>query len=164
MNQVQRASSSYAEKPETEQVQLVTMRVNGQLLGIPVSYVRDVLKEGRIAQVPLASAEICGSMNLRGRIVTVVDVRTRLKMPVADVQTQPMFVVVENKGEYFSLKVDSVGDVLTIPTIQIEKSPSNIESSWREISTGVHRLNKELLVIVDISELLNLHNNKEVKG
>lgn len=135
---------------------LVTMRVDNQLFGIPVGAVRDVLKEHKVARVPLAPPEIRGSINLRGRIVTVIDLRRRLHLVENADGASHMFVVVEHNGEYYSLMVDSVGEVLTIPTSQIEKSPSNLASNWREVATGVHRLENELLVIIGVDTLLTL--------
>jgi purine-binding chemotaxis protein CheW len=140
------------------QCQLVTMRVDKQLLGVPVERVRDVLKAGKVAYIPLARSEIFGSMNLRGRIVTVVDMRTRLGLSEPTETIQPMFVVVEHHNEFYSLRVDSVGDVLTIANSSIEKSPSNLPPGWRDIATGVHRLQSELLVIVDIDTILSLRS------
>lgn len=138
-----------------ESSMLVTMRVDKQLFGIPVHHVRDVLKEQKVAPIPLASAEIAGSINLRGRIVTVINMRERLQLGTKQDGGPHMFVVVEHKSEFYSLMVDAVGEVLTIPTAQIEKSPANLGASWREVSTGISRLQDELLVIIDIQTLLS---------
>jgi purine-binding chemotaxis protein CheW len=135
---------------------LVTMRVADQLFGIPVQHVRDVLKEQKVAQIPLAPREISGSINLRGRIVTVVNLRERLRLQDKQEGTTHMFVVVEFKGEFYSLMVDAVGEVLTIPTAHIEKSPANLVASWKEVASGIHRLQDELLVVIDIQALLTL--------
>src|SRR5688572_10895735 len=91
---------------------LVTMRVDNQLFGIPVQHVRDVLKEQRVARIPLAAPEIAGSINLCGRIVTVINLRERLKLGPKQDSKPHMFVVVERQNELYSLMVDSVGDVM----------------------------------------------------
>lgn len=136
---------------------LVTMRVDNQLFGIPVQHVQDVLKEQKVAHIPLAPSEVYGSINLRGRIVTVINLRERLKLAARDEHQRPhMFVVVQHGGEFYSLMVDAVGEVLTIPSQQIEKSPANLSSSWRDVSSGVCRLQNELLVVIDISTLFRL--------
>jgi purine-binding chemotaxis protein CheW len=132
---------------------LVTMRVDKQLFGIPVHQVRDVLKEYKMAPVPLAAPEISGSINLRGRIATVINLRKRLNMAAKQDATQQMFVVVEHHGQLYSLVVDSVGEVLTIPTSQIEKTPANLEPQWREAASGVCRLSNELLLLIDTQSL-----------
>lgn len=149
------ARTSFAPRYVNESRMLVTMRVAGQLFGIPVSSVRDVLKEQKVARVPLAPPEIKGSINLRGRIVTVIDLRRRLNL-AGDIDGQHMFVVVEHDGEYYSLMVDSVGEVLTIQASQIEKNPGNLAPNWRDVATGVHRLEGELLVIIGVEALLTL--------
>lgn len=135
---------------------LVTMRVDNQLFGIPVQHVQDVLKEQKVAPIPLAPSEVFGSINLRGRIVTVINLRERLRLSARDENRPHMFVVVEHRGEYYSLMVDAVGEVLTIPAAQIEKSPANLASSWRDVAIGVCRLEKELLVVIDIETLFKL--------
>lgn len=132
----------------------VTMRVDHQLIGVSVLLVQDVLREMNIAKVPLSPPEIAGLMNLRGRIVTVVDVRKRLGFGDFPSDKRPMHAVVEYKNELFSLMVDSVGDVMNLPVKGIEKAPANLESRWREVAAGVNRLEKELLVILDIQALL----------
>jgi len=129
--------------------QLVTMRIHQQLLGIPVQDVREILLGQKITKIPLVSDEIAGALNLRGRIVTVIDIRHRMQLPALESGAQCIFVVVEHKGELYSLVVDSVGDVLTIPYTSIQAAPPNLAASWREISAGVHRLDSELLVILD---------------
>ncbi len=134
---------------------LVTMRVGTQLFGIPVQHVQDVLRAQRIARIPLAPPEIAGSINLRGRIVTVIDVRKRLHLEALPEGQTPMFVVVEHNNALYSLMVDSVGEVMNVPHAQMENTPANLQGSWREISEGVCRLPEELLVVIDIGNLLS---------
>ena len=95
----------------------VTMTVANQIFGIPVLKVQDVLGPQRIAHVPLAPVEVLGSLNLRGRIVTAVDVRTRLGLPPLADNTSSMSVVVEHDNELYSLVVDKVGEVMSSPTL-----------------------------------------------
>lgn len=128
--------------------QLVTMRIAGQLLGIPIRDVREIMLEQKITPIPLVSEEITGALNLRGRIVTAIDIRRRLQLPVRTPDMACMFVVVEFRDELYSLVVDSVGDVLTISTAQIQENPPNLEATWRNVSSGVYRLEQELLVML----------------
>ena len=134
----------------------VTMRIDHQLFGVSVKHVRDVLRSQKITPIPLAKQEVAGSLNLRGRIVTVIDVRKRLRLATECKSDKPMFVVVEHKGDLYSLMVDSVGEVLTVSAGSIERSPAHLGGSWKEVATGIHKLSGELLVIIDIHTLLAL--------
>src|SRR3546814_8670073 len=101
----------------------VSVTVASQRLGIPVLLVQDVLRAQPLTRIPLAPPEIAGSLNLRGRIVTAVDVRTRLGLPPRDKDAPFMNVVVEHDGELYSLIVDSVGDVLGLTSDTYESNP-----------------------------------------
>ncbi len=139
---------------DSEKEGFVTMRVCNQLIGISVLVVQDVLRKVEIAHVPLAPHEVAGSMNLRGRIVTVIDMRARLGLEAASPNEKTMHAVVEYRDELYSLMVDSVGDVLNLPVNHIEKSPANLAGNWKDVAAGVYRLEKELLVILDVQALL----------
>lgn len=142
---------------ETDSVKqgFVTMRVAGQLLGISVMAVQDVMRDLSISNVPLAPKEVAGLLNLRGRIVTVIDMRTRLKIVVPKEEGgHTIHVVVEHNEDLFSFMVDSVGDVLNLDASRIESTPANIEKHWKELASGVCRLDKELLVLLDVQSLL----------
>lgn len=137
-------------------VKLVTMRIQGQLFGIPVDKVQDVLRAQKVARVPLAPPEIFGSINLRGRIVTVLNMRKRLGLPPREDDAASMFVVVEHQNEHYSLMVDAVGDVVDIPESDIQSTPPNLDSQWRDIATGIWRTKDDLLVVVDVARVIQL--------
>jgi len=132
----------------------VTMTVAGQAFGIPVLSVRDVLAAQRITHVPLAPPEIAGSLNLRGRIATAVDMRRRLGLQAKESSEHTISVVVECEGELYSLMVDEVGDVITVSRSAYEPNPITMESSWREISDGLYRLDGKLLVVLEVERLI----------
>lgn len=136
--------------------EFVTMHVAGQLFGISVLAVQDVLRGLKVTRIPLASREIAGSLNLRGRIVTAIDVRQCLNLPRPESQDMKsvMSVVVEHKNEFFSLIVDTVGEVINLPRSQMEKSPSNLSGRWKDVASGVYKLEGELLIILDVQKLL----------
>lgn len=148
-------------KDGSDTCKMVTLRVDRQLLGVPVEYVRDVLKSARITHVPLAPVEVLGAMNLRGRIVTVMDMRARLRLLPTPHDLSPAFIVCEAGGEYFGLRVDSVGEVMEVAISDIEKKPSNLPDTWHEVASGVYRLPDELLVCVDMAALLAQYTMKE---
>ncbi len=142
-----------------ERQSFVTMRVNGQLFGASVKTVQDVVRAQKIARMPLAPYIIEGALNLRGRIVTVINMRKRLGLSDTSMPEKHMQVVIEYRDELFSLMVDSVGDVLNLPIDKIDKVPVNIDASWKDIAAGVCRLESELLVLFDIGELLHFDAN-----
>ena len=94
-----------------DQKQYVSITIGDQLFGIPVLLVHDILGPQRITRIPLSPSEVAGSLNLRGRIVTAIEMRLRLKMSGREDGDEGMNVVVEHKGELYSLIVDSVGEV-----------------------------------------------------
>jgi purine-binding chemotaxis protein CheW len=137
----------------------VTFTVADQLFGIPVLKVQDILVPDKIAPVPLAPPEVRGSINLRGRIVTVIDVRTRLGLPdPAGEKVRGMGVTVENGHDLYTLLVDSVGDVIGLATDLYEPNPSTLDQSWMEFAEGVFRLQGRLMVVLNTEHLLNIRN------
>ncbi|WP_448206598.1 chemotaxis protein CheW [Azospirillum sp. sgz302134] len=136
----------------------VTMTIADQLFGIPVLQVQDVLGHQRITRIPLAPPEVAGSLNLRGRIVTAIDVRLRLGLSSRPKDKPGMSIVVDLRGELYSLMVDSVGEVLSLSNDDFERNPATLDPRWREVSTGIYRLNGQLMVVLDVPRLLNFTN------
>lgn len=144
-------TDEYANKVSED---FLTFIVEGQFFGIPVLQVQDVLREQPVTKIPLSSAEVAGSLNLRGRIVTAINVRQCLSMPVRDSSKSNMSVVVEHNNELFSLIIDSVGEVLRLAKGDFEKNPGTLDPAWKELSTGIFQLKDNLLIIMDVSKLL----------
>jgi len=132
----------------------VTVMIDKQLFGIPVMQVRDVLGPQRITRVPLSPTQIAGVLNLRGRIVTAIDVRHCLGLPPRSDGKPAMSVVIEHHGELYSLMIDSVGEVLSLAQDTYEANPPTLNPRWREVSNGIYRLDAELLVVLDVGRLL----------
>lgn len=137
------------------QKQFVTMRVGTQRFGISVMAVQDVIRKQRITPVPLAPTIVAGALNLRGRIVTAIDMRKRLGLETYPDPDKIMKIVVEYQHELYALMVDAVGDVLTLSLGSIEKTPANLDETWKQVAAGVHKLDKELLVILDIANVVD---------
>ena len=135
---------------------LVTLTVADQLCGIPVLAVRDILGEQVITRIPLAPPEIAGSLNLRGRIVTAIDLRRRLRLPPPVEGQARMSVVAEQGGELYALLVDTVSEVLSLDASLFERNPPTLEKTWAQFSTGIFRLDGRLLVVLDVARLLAL--------
>lgn len=159
MNQIVPAKRQGTDLVVSETQDYVTMFIEGQLFGIPVLTVQDVLGPQRITRIPLAPREIAGSLNLRGRIVTAIDVRLRLGLSKRDGENKGMSVVVDMAGELYSLMVDQVGEVLSLPEAKFERNPPTLDPMWREFSAGIYRLDDKLLVVLDVPKLLDFSKN-----
>lgn len=135
----------------------VTFSIEAQRFGVPVLRVQDILAPEQIAPVPLAPAAVRGLINLRGRIVTVIDVRSRLGLPPLESGEKPMGVTVEKAGELFTLLVDRIGDVVEMTPDRSEDKPSTLDPHWREVTTSVWRLDQGLMIVLDVDKLLELN-------
>ncbi|MBX9990635.1 chemotaxis protein CheW [Phreatobacter oligotrophus] len=132
----------------------VTVLIGGQLFGLPISRVQDVFMPDRLTRVPLAHPDIAGVLNLRGRIVTAIDMRVRLGLG-RDKDAKPaMAVGIESRGESYGLLIDSVGEVLKLANDSFEQNPINLDPRWSRVSAGVHRLDGQLMVILDVDSVL----------
>lgn len=132
----------------------VTVMIGPQLFGLPIGRVQDVFMPDAITKVPLATPEIAGVLNLRGRIVTAVDMRRRLSLPPMEEVAHRHAVGVEQGGEAYGLIIDSVGEVLNLAIDRLEANPVNLDRRWSSVSAGVFRLDGQLLVILDIDRVL----------
>jgi purine-binding chemotaxis protein CheW len=161
-------------------IEYVTAVIGGQLFGLPIERVQDVFMPERLTRVPLAATEIAGLLNLRGRIVTVVDMRRRLDFDAVDrsdsskskpavqdtiaggtpapvVARRPALAVgIEHKGESYGLLIDQIGEVLKLPVASREANPVNLDLRLARVSAGVHRLDGRLLVVLDVDRVLDV--------
>ncbi|GLH78605.1 chemotaxis protein CheW [Bradyrhizobium sp. SSBR45G] len=152
--------SSKIETTEGAASEFVTAVIGGQLFGLPISRVQDVFMPERVTRVPLSSAEIAGVLNLRGRIVTVIDMRARLGLARADDGKPPMAVGVDLRGESYGLLIDQIGEVLRLPEEGREENPVNLDPRMAKLAGGVHRLDGQLMVILDVDRVLELAADK----
>jgi purine-binding chemotaxis protein CheW len=137
-------------------IEYVTILLDGQLFGLPISRVQDVFIPERLTRVPLAQPDIAGVLNLRGRIVTAIDMRCRLGLPPREDKGPPMAVGIECRGESYGLLIDSVGEVLKLDDGSREANPVNLDGSIARISAGVHRLEGQLLIVLDVDRVLDM--------
>lgn len=142
------------ENPE-HTVMYVTATIGGQLFGLPVSRVQDVFVPARMTPVPLATAEIAGLINLRGRIVTMLEMRRLLGLPAEDSRPTQLAVGVEWRGESYGLLIDDVGEVLTLPAGRCEPAPANLDARLAEVTAGVHRLDDGLMMVLDVDRVVD---------
>jgi len=148
--------TSKTETIEGTVAEYVTAVIGGQLFGLPISRVQDVFMPERLTRVPLSSQEIAGVLNLRGRIVTVVDMRARLGLPRAEEGKPPMAVGVDLRGESYGLLIDTIGEVLRLPEASREENPVNLDPRMAKLAGGVHRLDGQLMVVLDVDRVLEL--------
>ncbi len=137
----------------------VTVSLDGQMVGIPVLAVHDVLNAQKITMIPRSPDWVAGVLNLRGRIVTAIDMRRRLGLPPLADGESSMSVVVEHNEEPYSLQIDKVGEVLSLEDQLFEKNPVTLDPRWREVSVGIYRLKDKLLPILDVDRLLAFETN-----
>lgn len=143
------------------QNQLLTFDLAGQTFGVPVLQVNDVLGPQKMTRAPLAPAAVAGVMNLRGRIVTAIDVRRCLNQPPRGANDPNMSVVVDQNGELFSLMIDCVGDVLNLSSECYEDAPATLDPEWKSVSNGIYKLQEKILVVLDVGQLLRKAGGKQ---
>jgi purine-binding chemotaxis protein CheW len=134
----------------------VTVVTGGQLFGLRLERVRDVFVPRGLSQVPLAPPEVAGLLNLRGRIVTAIDLRRRLGLPPRTDGGTPVAVGIEERGELYGVIVDRVGDVLRLKRSSYDPNPVNLDQRWAKVCAGVHRLDHGLMVVLDVDKVLDL--------
>jgi purine-binding chemotaxis protein CheW len=149
-------TSAGATPPHDRQADFVTVHIGDQLFGIPISLVQDVFQPQRVTPVPLSHPDIAGVLNLRGRIVTAIDCRSRLGLGPRQDAGPRMAVGIEHQSESYGLVIDKVGEVLSLASQQFEANPANLDPKWRGVSKGVYRLDGKLLVVLDVASLLDL--------
>jgi len=139
---------------DSNTIQFVTVVIGGQLFGIPIEKVHDVFMPESITRVPRSENEIAGVLNLRGRIVTAIDMRRLLNLEDREKDAMKMAVGIEYRGESYGFIIDNVGEVLNLSDDSREANPTNLNKNLTNISAGVHRLEGQLMVILDVEKLL----------
>jgi purine-binding chemotaxis protein CheW len=134
----------------------VTIRIGTQDFGVPVMQVRDVLRHQHLTPVPLAPRAVAGLLNLRGRIVTAINLRIWLGLPPRAPGGEAAQIVVENDNELYALVVDNVGDVLPVDERQLEDVPPGLDPQWRAVASAVYPTPTGLIVLLDIARLLDI--------
>lgn len=137
--------------------EFLTFRVDGKLFGLPLLSVHDVLDSRPLTPVPLAPPEVAGALNLRGRIITAIDLRRRLGLAPRPAGSRHMSLVVEHDGEMYNLIVDAVGEVLSVGDDACGEPPPTLDPLWRQFAASVYRLDHQLMVVLDVVALLTIH-------
>ncbi len=130
--------------------QFCTFYLDGLLFGVELKGVQEVLRFLEMTQVPLAPRVVSGLINLRGQIVTAVDLRRRLELEPGPPELRPMNVVVRSEDGAVSLLVDEIGDVVEVEEVTFEPPPETLRSTVRALILGVHKLDDRLMHVLDI--------------
>ncbi len=141
--------------------QFCTFFVEGLYLGVEVSKVQEVIRFQEMTAVPLAPSVIAGLINLRGQIVTAIDLRCRLDLPVRSAEQLPMNVVIRTEDGAVSLLVDEIGDVVEVEDQFFEAVPETVVGAARELIRGVYKLKDRLLLLLDTEKTINLASNSQ---
>lgn len=136
--------------------QLCTFLLDGLLFGVDVVSVQEVIRFQDMTRVPLASAMVRGLINLRGQIVTAIDMRARLELPALPDDVQPMNVVLRTGDGVVSLLVDEIGDVLELDGRAFERAPETLAGVFRDVVLGVYKLEQGLLLLLDVERIVTL--------
>jgi purine-binding chemotaxis protein CheW len=129
--------------------QFCTFYLEKLMFGVQLEKVQEVIRYLEITEIPLAPRVVSGLMNLRGQIVTGLDLRSRLEMPQRPAEVQPMNVVIRSADGAVSLLVDDIGDVLEVTEESFERPPETLQGKVREVLLGVHKLENQLLHVLD---------------
>lgn len=130
--------------------------IDGQLFGIDVEHIEDVLLPQPCTIIPQAAPEIKGMINLRGRIVTIISVRRSLGLSDADDSISSRNIVINHDGDLYSLEVDGVAEILDISDTEIRRTPDNVHDRWKELALGVYSANNTLMVMLDLEKLFRM--------
>lgn len=142
--------------PATTLRQYCTFTLNGLLFGVDVSTVQEVIRFQEMTEVPLAHRVVKGLINLRGQIVTALDLRRRLDLPERDPNEKPMNIVVRTEEGAVSFLVDDIGDVVEVDGSLFERPPETMRGAARSLIQGAHKLDRRLLLVLDTARAAHL--------
>jgi len=135
--------------------QYCTFYLDGQYFGVDVQRVQEVLRHQTLTPVPLAAGTVRGLINLRGQIVTALDLRQRLGMPERTSDKPPMNIVIRSDDEAVALLVDEIGEVVDVEEGRFERPPETLQGPARELIPGAYKLDDRLLLILDTDKAIS---------
>lgn len=142
---------------QKSQSRLLTCQVDEQWLALPVEYLSEVVTPQLRTQVPLAPDAVNGLINLRGKILTELDMRQILKLKARDAAALYRTIIIEcQEGESFGLTVDSVGEVIEMKAENFERTPDSLEDCWKNVAHGVLKQEKRILIMLDVQKVIAL--------
>ena len=138
----------------TDEIQYCTFYLGDQFFGVEVEKVQEVFRYQEMTQIPLSSSVVRGLINLRGQIITAIDLRRRLGMNDLPEDEKTINVVIRTNDDVVSLLVDRIGDVLQVSLDNFEPTPDTISGITRELVRGVYKLKGQLLLIIDTEKTI----------
>lgn len=144
--------------------QFCTFYLDKLLFGVELKGVQEVIRSLEMTKVPLAPSVVSGLINLRGQVVTAVDLRRRLELEAAPPEVRAMNVVVRSEDGAVSLLVDEIGDVVEVDESSFETPPETLRGSVRTMILGVHKLNDRLMHVLDIEKACQMTDAAEARA
>jgi purine-binding chemotaxis protein CheW len=139
--------------------QYCTFTLDGLLFGVEVSSVQEVIRFQEMTDVPLAHRVVSGLINLRGQIVTALDLRRRLELPERPSGERPMNIVVRTEDGAVSFLVDEIGDVVEVDESSFERPPETLRGNARTLIPGAYKLEGRLLLVLDTARAASLRDD-----
>jgi len=153
-DELERLSTAVEAPGPGPELHLVTFALEQEEFGIPIAQVREVIRVGDITRVPQARQHVRGVTNLRGRILAVVEIRTRMGLQPAEITPRSRIVVTGVHDRTLGILVDRVSQVLKIPVASVMPAPEEVLSAKADYITGVARWNSRLIILLDLEKVL----------
>jgi len=145
----------------SRETHIVGFQVGRETYGVPITSLHEIVRVPEITAVPDAPSYVEGVINLRGKIVSVVDLRKRLGRPAPEVHRRNRILVVEHRGRLAGMIVDSASEVLKIPESEIESAPAMMQESGLECITGLGKYQGRLIILLDVNKLLEVRETEK---
>lgn len=143
-------------------IQIVVFAIGKEFYGLPIDAVQEIVRVPEVTTVPDAPSFFEGVINLRGKIVPVVDLRARLRLPRAERTRSTRVLITGNEGRVIGLLVDAVSEVRKLPAGSVKEPPEMIAAVGIEYITGVVKADERLIVFLDIAKILSVEDMKKV--
>ncbi len=155
-DELQRQAPAVEAQPQGPELHLVTFALDREEFGIPIEQVREVIRVSDITRVPQARPHIRGVTNLRGRVLAVIEIRSRMGLPPAAITPRSRVVVIGIRERMLGILVDGVSQVVKVPTASVTPAPEEVMSPGTDYITGVARWNSRLIILLDLEKVLQL--------
>lgn len=145
-------------------MQLVAFRLGREIFGVQIEYIREIMRYPEITEVPDAPEFLEGVINLRGKVVPVIDLRKRLRTGASERTKATRVLVSELGGSSVGLTVDAVAEVIRIDPASVEEPPEMVAAVGVEYITGVAKVEEKLVILVDIKKVLDAGDMRKMAG